>query len=221
MNQLHRVNEFARLAGVTVKTLHHYDRLGLLKPTRTHAGYRLYASADRERLEQIALLKFIGLPLKDIKTLLDGRSPHAAGVLVAQRRALEEQRLRLDRAIGVIDWELYEAERMKQSAGVTRVPDRFNDARVSLYQDIASAIDEGVVDDIAGARAQSLLARWRAIVDEEMQGEDEAVKVRIKEVWAARKTWPPSLKKYVATLCRLEPATWEHVADFIDLGTRT
>ena len=221
MDPLHRVNEFARLAGVTVKTLHHYDRLGLLKPTRTRAGYRLYASADRERLEQIASLKFIGLPLKQIKTLLDGKSPRAGAALAAQRRVLEEQRVRLDRAIGAIDWELYEAERMKQSAGITRTPDRFNDARVSLYQDIAAAIDEGAVDDIASARAQSLLARWRAIVNDEMQGVDDAVRARLKEAWAARKTWPPSLKKYVATLYRLEPATWEHVADFIDLGTRT
>ena len=142
MNQLHRITEFARLAGVTVKTLHHYDRLGLLKPRRTGARYRLYTPADRERLEQITSLKFIGLPLKQIKTLLDSHSPDTSDALTAQRRALDEQRQRIDRAIGAIDWELYEAERVKRSAGIERAPDRFNDARVSLYHDIAAAMKD-------------------------------------------------------------------------------
>ncbi len=216
---MYRINEFATLTGVTVKALHHYDRLGLLKPKRTRAGYRLYASGDRDRLEQITALKFIGLPLKQIKALLDSRSPRAAAALVAQRQILEEQRVRLGRAIQAIDWELYEEEREKKSAGIVRPPDRFNDARVSLYHDIAAATDEGV--SVSSARGRALITRWRAIMDDEMQGADDVVKARIKEVWAGRKTWPPSLKKYVATLYRLEPATWEHVADFIDRGTRT
>ena len=49
----YRIHEFAELAGVTVKALHHYDRLGLLKPRRTDSGYRLYDERDLERLEQI------------------------------------------------------------------------------------------------------------------------------------------------------------------------
>jgi DNA-binding transcriptional MerR regulator len=213
--QLHRVHEFARLAGVTVKTLHHYDRLGLLRPARTRAGYRLYASTDSERLEQIAALKFIGLPLKQIKTLLDDKSPRANDALIAQRRALEEQRKQLDRAINAIDWELLEAERLKQSAGIERVPDRFNEARVSLYRDIAAALDAGAVHDVRSDRAQALVARWRAIIEDETEG-DEAVRKGMMTVWAGRKTWPPSLKRYVASLYQMEPATWERVAGFID-----
>ena len=48
----YRVQEFAELAGTTVRALHHYDRLDLLKPRRTDAGYRLYQSHDLERLER-------------------------------------------------------------------------------------------------------------------------------------------------------------------------
>jgi DNA-binding transcriptional MerR regulator len=59
------------LAGVTVKTLHHYDRLGLLKPARTTGGYRVYSTADLSRLEQIVALKALGLSLKDIRRLLE------------------------------------------------------------------------------------------------------------------------------------------------------
>ena len=67
MSKLFRVHEFAELAGVTVKALHHYDRLGLLKAARSQAGYRLYAERDLERLEQIIALKFLGVPLKQIR----------------------------------------------------------------------------------------------------------------------------------------------------------
>ena len=65
---LFQAREFAELTGVTVRTLHHYDRLGLLKPSgRTAAGYRLYGERDFARLQQIITLKFIGFPLNQIK----------------------------------------------------------------------------------------------------------------------------------------------------------
>jgi len=95
-----RAKQFANLAGVTVRALHHYDRLGLLKPRRTDSGYRLYREGDLERLEQIVALKFLGLPLKDIGELLDSSELPAA--LRMQRSALEEKRRLLDRAIGAI-----------------------------------------------------------------------------------------------------------------------
>lgn len=65
---LYRASEFAALTGVTVRALHHYDRVGLLKPTgRSAAGYRLYGAGDFARLQQVLTLKFIGLPLRQIK----------------------------------------------------------------------------------------------------------------------------------------------------------
>jgi DNA-binding transcriptional MerR regulator len=97
-----RAKEFANLAGVTVRTLHHYDRLGLLKPRRTDRGYRLYRESDLERLEQIVALKFLGLPLKEIRELLDSAAPDLPAALRMQRGALEEKRRLLDRAIGAI-----------------------------------------------------------------------------------------------------------------------
>ena len=72
-NPVYRVSEFAEKAGVTVRTLHHYDRLGLLKPSgRTIAGYRLYGDRDFARLQQIVTLKFIGLPLRQTRTCSTG-----------------------------------------------------------------------------------------------------------------------------------------------------
>src|SRR5271165_2217218 len=102
MTALYRIHEFAELANVSVRTLHHYDRLGLLKPQRTQAGYRLYTARDVERLEQILALKFLGMPLTQIRTLLDHNGHSLADSLQMQRLALEEKREMLDRAIGAI-----------------------------------------------------------------------------------------------------------------------
>jgi DNA-binding transcriptional MerR regulator len=100
--QVFRVQAFADLARVTVRALHHYDRLGLLRPKRSGAGYRLYGLRDLERLEQIVALKLVGLPLKQIKRVLDRDARALPDVLRAQRRALEDKRRRLDHAIDAI-----------------------------------------------------------------------------------------------------------------------
>jgi len=101
--KLFQAREFAALTGVTVRTLHHYDRLGLLKPSRyTHAGYRLYTERDVARLEQIVALKFIGFSLKETKDILKRDSFDLSMALRRQREAIEEKRRRLDLAIQAI-----------------------------------------------------------------------------------------------------------------------
>jgi DNA-binding transcriptional MerR regulator len=86
-----------------VRALHHYDRLAVLRPKRTESGYRLYSLRDLERLEQIVALKFLGLPLKEIKTLLDREERRLPEVLRSQRLALEEKRRSLEQAIHAIE----------------------------------------------------------------------------------------------------------------------
>lgn len=114
---MYRVSDFAEKAGITVRTLHHYDRLGLLKPSgRTEAGYRLYGERDFGRLQQIVTLKFIGLPLRQIKDLLDRSDLDLAATLRLQRRLLLEKRLQVEAAIQAIE----EAERSLKSS---RAPD--------------------------------------------------------------------------------------------------
>jgi len=98
--RLYLARSFAARTGVTVRTLHHYDRLGLLKPSRrTPAGYRLYSDHDVARLQQIVTLKFIGMPLKQIKGVVGDRSVPLAVTLGRQRQLLEERRRQMDRAI--------------------------------------------------------------------------------------------------------------------------
>ena len=79
------VHEVSKLTGVSVRTLHHYDSIGLLKPTSTtEAGYRLYDDTALERLQHILLFRELQFPLKDIKEILD--SPD-----FDRNRALEQQ----------------------------------------------------------------------------------------------------------------------------------
>ena len=71
MTKSYRIKQFSELTSVTVRSLHYYDEIGLLKPTgRTEAGYRLYSEKDLLRLQQILILKFLGLSLNVIKSIV-------------------------------------------------------------------------------------------------------------------------------------------------------
>lgn len=94
--QLYRAKEFAQRAGVSVRTLHFYDRLGLLKPAaRTRAGYRLYGEAELERLEQILALRFVRFQLDRIKKLLSGPPQPLMVALHMQRQIVANELHRL------------------------------------------------------------------------------------------------------------------------------
>lgn len=68
-----KVGELANRTGMSVRALHHYDEIGLLVPTlRTPSGHRLYQQSDVERLQQIQSLRVMGIPLDEVKRLLDG-----------------------------------------------------------------------------------------------------------------------------------------------------
>jgi MerR family transcriptional regulator, thiopeptide resistance regulator len=107
-----RVSEVARMAHVTVRTLHHYDETGLLVPSaRSDAGYRLYSEADLERLHQILLYRELGFPLETIAQVLDEPTLDRRTALQAQRELLVEKRQRLDAVIRAVDRTLESMER--------------------------------------------------------------------------------------------------------------
>ncbi len=88
-----RVGELAERTGLTVRTLHHYDQIGLLTPAgRSASGYRLYDAGDVERLTKILLLKHLGLALEEIRDLLDGSDD--GGPTLGETLALQVERLR-------------------------------------------------------------------------------------------------------------------------------
>ena len=91
------VREVSRLAGVSIRTLHHYDAIGLLKPTRvTEAGYRLYDDTALRRLQTILLFRELKFPLKEIRTILDSPAYDPAAAIAQQITLLELERDRLN-----------------------------------------------------------------------------------------------------------------------------
>lgn len=95
----YRVAEFAKLARITVRTLHYYDRIELLKPSHvTVSGHRLYQESDLVRLQQILTLKWMGFELKQIKALLDDPAYDLRKSLRLQQQAVDAQIRQLQEA---------------------------------------------------------------------------------------------------------------------------
>ncbi len=102
--ELRRVKVFAAEAGVSVRTLHVYDRLDLLKPAAvSESGYRLYGEAELERLEHILALRFVGLRLEQIKELLGEPAQPLEAALRTQRAVIARQKRRLESALEAIE----------------------------------------------------------------------------------------------------------------------
>jgi DNA-binding transcriptional MerR regulator len=242
----YKVQAFADLAGVTVRALHHYDRLALLRPVRTRAGYRMYGPRDLERLEQIVALKCLGVPLKQIKTVLDRDARALPDVLRAQRRALEAKRRRLDQAIGAIadaEQSLHtgrpadpallkriieviemsdHAEDMKKYytdeawAELSRRRDTMTDGTreiamegtrkwQALFADVTASLDE----DPSSPKAQALLARWQALIDE-FTGGNQAITEGLGRAWGDRGNWSAAMKQNAAPFS--DPRIWEFIS---------
>ena len=107
------VKELSARTGISVRTLHYYDEIGLLRPrAKSEAGYRLYDDRDLERLRQILFFREFDIPLKDIKALMDNPSLDRNALLQMQRRMLLAKKERLERLITSIDQILKGDERM-------------------------------------------------------------------------------------------------------------
>jgi len=99
-----RVGELARLAGLTVRTLHHYDEIGLLVPSgRSEAGYRLYREPELARLQQILVLRELGFELGAIRRLVDDPGFDRRTALEAQRELLVERVRKTEAIIRAVD----------------------------------------------------------------------------------------------------------------------
>jgi DNA-binding transcriptional MerR regulator len=101
------VGRVAALSGVTIRTLHHYDEIGLLSPSgRSAAGYRIYEERETERLQQILFYRELEFDLKEIATIVNDPGTDALGHLRRQRRLLTERIGRLSAMVEAIDHEM-------------------------------------------------------------------------------------------------------------------
>ncbi|MDJ0343992.1 MerR family transcriptional regulator [Streptomyces sp. H10-C2] len=98
------VGQVAGYAGVTVRTLHHYDEIGLLTPSgRSHAGHRRYADADLDRLQQILFYRELGFPLDEVGTLLDDPAADPSAHLRRQHDLLSARITRLQEMAAAVE----------------------------------------------------------------------------------------------------------------------
>ena len=99
-----KISEVAKLSGVTVRTLHYYDEIGLLKPSKTtEAGYRMYSIEDLEKLQQILFFRELDFPLNEIKEIMVNPKYDKIETLNKHKELLIEKRKRIDGLVTLID----------------------------------------------------------------------------------------------------------------------
>jgi MerR family transcriptional regulator, thiopeptide resistance regulator len=177
----HTVRRLARLAGVSVRTLHHYDAIGLLKPgRRSPSGYRLYGQADLLRLQQILFYRELDLPLPEIARILDDPDFDPAESLRSHRKALEAKLGRLHRLLRTLDETLahYSGGPMLTDAELYQgfPPDRVESIRKEARERYG---EEKVADSERRAQAMGR-ERWAQV-----QGEAEAINRDLAALLAA------------------------------------
>src|SRR3954469_19536719 len=176
------VGELARLAGVTVRTLHHYDRIGLVQPSdRTAAGYRSYDVRDLDRLQQVLVYRELGFPLEEVATLLDDPDADPAAHLRRQHRLLRERLERTEAMVAAVEKEM-EARTM----GISLTPEErfelFGDGFSEEYQREA---EERWGDTEAWAQSQRRTAAYGKEDWVRIKEEGEAIERRFAEALAA------------------------------------
>ena len=156
------VHEVSQISGVSVRTLHHYDAIGLLRPTAvTEAGYRLYDDTALARLQSILLFRELAFPLKEIKRIMDDPQFDQATALEQQIRLLELQQERLSRLIDLaretmktgvthMDFTAFDNSKLEQYAA--EVKERWGNT--AAYQESAQRPAVEQKDAAAGLMAQ-------------------------------------------------------------------
>ena len=169
------VGAVATLTGVSVRTLHHYDDIGLVVPSvRTPAGYRGYTDADLERLRLVLTYRAVGLPLDEIRALLDDADADVVANLQRQHSLLTEQASRLQDTIKAVEaaeartrWG--DTDAWKQSE--QRIASLTDDDWARVKADGAALLDALAVSKLAGVSpgspgADELAARHRASIEQ-------------------------------------------------------
>lgn len=128
------VNKLAELAHISVRTLHYYDAIGLLKPTSiAKNGYRYYDEKELIRLQQILFFKELEFPLQDIKQMLNRPDFQVIDALKDQRKLFRLKQRRLDTLIKSINTTIHSMKKQQQ-LHEEEMYDAFNDDEVKQYQ---------------------------------------------------------------------------------------
>ena len=179
------VKQLSKLAGVTPRTLHHYDEIGLLKPSRVgDNGYRYYGEESVLRLQQILFYRELDIPLEDIKKIMGRRDFDVLGALHSHKEALQKQVVRLNRLIHTVD---HTIEHLKGNNIMSEKAlfEGFSDKQQAEYEkEIAQKYDPATV--------KASKKKWNSYTDAEKQRIGEEGNTVYKDILAAMPKGPAS-----------------------------
>lgn len=213
MGDFYRTHDFAELAGVSVKALRHYERLGLLQARRTRTGHRRYVQADVERVEAITALKYLGFSLEEVRSILNRPASELPKAIAARRRALDEAEARLTVARSAIEAAerasdapldaLVEAVQTKVAAaamrkyytdeGWQRRRRYYEEGPADEWRELYRTLSALVGQDPASEPVQAASDRWLALSWRAYTGDPE-VQTDSPTAWADRERWPSRMK---------------------------
>ncbi|MEY4564527.1 MAG: hypothetical protein RLZZ618_3804 [Pseudomonadota bacterium] len=206
-----KIGELAKRVGLTVRTLHHYDRIGLLSPSvRSDGGFRLYGRDDVARLHRIQALKQFGCGLSEVHSLLDASAGEPLAIVQQQLRRLDDEARRIDHlrqrlrdlakemasggAAGIDDWltvlemmnmhdkHLSDADRSQLQSQRPHPALVLSDDWVALIRDVKAAMDAGRAAD--HTEAQQLAWQWMRQL-RQLTGQDAGLALRLRALLEA------------------------------------
>lgn len=184
------VNEVSKLTGVSIRTLHYYDTIGLLHPTMvTESGYRLYDDTALERMQQILLFRELEFPLKEIKTILDRKDFDRTKALEQQIELLTlkkehlENLIRFARGIQMIgvktmDFSVFDTSKLDEYA--KRAKEQWGQTEAyKEFEEKTAGVSAGESEDIA-KRMMGIFTEFGTM--KAKSPEDKAVQAQVKKL---------------------------------------
>ncbi|NRB46207.1 MAG: MerR family transcriptional regulator [Saprospiraceae bacterium] len=177
------VKEVAQLSGISVRTLHYYDQIGLLKPyKRTEAGYRHYGHRELLRLQQILFYKELDFPLKEIVAFLEEPEFHLIEALEDHKTALLARQKRIDHLVETIEKTI---RQLKEDDIITKpemlyeglakeMGTTYRQAAIKAYGKEKITHSESELMKLGKEGFKQLRARWTAINDELFERREES-----------------------------------------------
>ena len=159
------VSQLAKMAGVSVRTLHHYDHIGLLEPSaRTEAGYRLYGQRELLRLQQILFFKELDMPLAEVRRILDDPGFDQVAALEHHRHLLHRRMVRLTRLLKTIDKTIDRLTEDDMTLTDEELYEGFTTEQIERYKREARQMyDPALVEESERRVKKMSRAEWQAV----------------------------------------------------------
>jgi DNA-binding transcriptional MerR regulator len=159
------VGQVAKMAGVSVRTLHHYDQIGLLEPSaRTEAGYRLYVTPELLRLQQLLFFKELDMPLDEVRQILDDPGFNPVAALEQHRQLLQRRVERLARLLETIDRTIDRLTEEDMTLTDEDLYEGFTTEQIERYKRQAREMyDPALVEESERRVKRMSRAQWQAV----------------------------------------------------------